>query len=89
MCVQRWKGKKTYDNKTGEHTGGPRPMFYTSKLINYGSRESQSAMNMSGLEHIQENKSGSERTSQQERKVAGNTAMREFRGGLMEVQKIY
>ena len=21
-CVQRWKGKKTYDNKTGEHTEG-------------------------------------------------------------------
>ena len=49
-CVQRWKGKKTYDNKTGEHTGGRRPMLYTSKLNNFGSRESQSATNKSGSE---------------------------------------
>ena len=36
LSVQRWKDKKTYDNKTGEHTGGQRPMLYTSMLNCFG-----------------------------------------------------
>ena len=57
--------------RLGDIQVGEGQCFIQVSYIDSGSRESQSAMN----------KSGSERTSQQERRVAGNTATRKFVGG--------
>jgi len=33
-CVRRWKGKKTYDNKTREHTGGVEGQHFCTSMLN-------------------------------------------------------
>ena len=90
LCVQTWKEKKTYDNKTGEHTGGRRPMFYTSKLHKLISVQGVPVCHRQ--EWIDETyrriRADRREHPNQEKYVVGNTAMRVFICELTEVRKM-
>ena len=64
-------------------------MLYTSKLCKSISVAGSPSLQQTRVDRrdVQENKSRSERTSQQERKVAGNTATRGSIGGTVDRRK--